>query len=151
MTNTKTIQYTTHKGGNAEYAGITKSETDFVLEVLQQGLYALLERSNHDLNVQGDIHRQDNIFRKQTEVNNRTNNSMSSFLAGVLTQHLNANKLGKKKDFSTKQLPGITFSTKCFNHIDNNFPIIEFEDVKKSTRVNAKSKKSTVGRLFEYN
>lgn len=150
MTNTKTIQYTTHMGGNAEYAGITKGETDFVLEVLEQGLYALLERSNFDPNVQNDIHRQDDIFRKQTEISNRTNNSMSSFLAGVLTQHLNASKLGKKKDFSTKQLPGITFSTKYFNQIDNKFPIIKFEDVKKSTRVSAKSKKSTVGKLFEY-
>ena len=150
MTNTRKITYTTHMGGKAVYAGITKADTDFVLEVLEQGLYAMLERSNYDQIVKQAIHLQDQRFRKQTEVSNKTNNSLVSFLAGVLTQHLNARKLGKKKDFSTKQLPGIKLATQCFNDMDKKFPVIEFEDALAPTKVTAKNNNSTIGKLFDH-
>ena len=55
---------------------------------------------------------------------------MASFIAGVLEQH----KQNAQKDFSVKQLEGISASTRYFNIIDpNKHQDIEFEDVKKIT------------------
>jgi hypothetical protein len=150
MTNTKTIQYTTHKGGNTTYAGMKPGDTDFVLEVLEQGLYALLEKSNYNESIKQALHYRDSRFPKHTSINSTIDNTLGSFVAGVLAQHLNARKICKKKDFSTKQLKGITAATECFSDVDNTFPVIKFEDALATTKVTAKSKKSTVGKLFEY-
>ena len=126
---TKQITYTTHMGGKALYAGISKKDKDLVLDTLSNGLFDVLQRSNYNDKIRTDIYTQDAMFRKQTEVSNRTDNCMASFVAGVLEQH----KQNAQKDFSVKQLKGITFATQYFNEIDNKHEEILFEDLKKTT------------------
>ena len=126
---TKQITYTTHKGGKAVYAGISKIDRDLVLDTLSNGLFDVLQRSNYDQQTKTDIYTQHEMFRKQTAVSNRTDNCMASFVAGVLEQH----KQNAQKDFSVKQLEGITAATKYFNQLDKKHEDIEFEDTKKIT------------------
>ena len=45
---TKQITYTTHMGGKAVYAGISKKDKDLVLDTLSNGLFDVLQRSNYD-------------------------------------------------------------------------------------------------------
>ena len=127
---TKQITYTTHKGGKAVYAGISKIDRDLVLDTLSNGLFDVLQRSNYDQQTKTDIYTQHEMFRKQTAVSNKQNNSMASFIAGVLEQH----KQNAQKDFSVKQLEGISASTRYFNIIDpNKHQDLEFEDTKNIT------------------
>tara|TARA_R100000426_G_scaffold40115_1_gene31189 strand:+ start:102 stop:503 length:402 start_codon:yes stop_codon:yes gene_type:complete len=117
-------------GGKAVYAGISKKDKDLVLDTLSNGLFDVLQRSNYDATIREFVHTPDDIFRKQTAISNKQNNSMASFIAGVLEQH----KQNAQKDFSVKQLEGISASTRYFNIIDpNKHQDIEFEDVKKIT------------------
>jgi hypothetical protein len=54
---------------------------------------------------------------------------MASFVAGVVEQF----KQNPTKDFSVKQLKGITFATQYFNQVDNKHEEILFEDTKNIT------------------
>ena len=128
---TKQITYTTHKGGGTLYTGgIHKKDKDFVLDTLLNGLLDVLQRSNYDQNIKEFIHTSDDVFRKQTAVSNKQNNSLASFVAGVLEQF----KQNPTKDFSVKQLEGISAATRYFNIIDSNkHEDIEFEDTKNIT------------------
>jgi hypothetical protein len=127
---TKQITYTTHKGGNTTYTGgIHKKDKDFVLDTLSNGLLDVLQRSNYDQNIKADIYTQDAMFRKQTAISNKTDNCMASFVAGVVEQF----KQNPTKDFSVKQLKGITFATQYFNQVDNKHEEILFEDTKNIT------------------
>jgi hypothetical protein len=128
---TKQITYTTHKGGGTLYTGgIHKKDKDFVLDTLSNGLLDVLQRSNYDQNIKQAIYFQDQKFRKQTAVSNKTDNCLASFVAGVLEQF----KQNPNKDFSVKQLEGISAATRCFHRIDpSKHEDIEFEDSKNIT------------------
>ncbi len=130
------ITHTTHKGGGTYYTGsIHKKDKDLVLDTLSNGLFDVLQRSNHDQDVKQAIYFQDKRFRKQTEVSNKTDNCLASFVAGVLEQF----KQNPKKDFSVKQLEGISAATRCFHRIDpKKHEDIEFEDTKKTTPLEGK-------------
>jgi hypothetical protein len=125
------ITHTTHKYNNTSYTGgIHKKDKDLVLDTLSNGLFDVLQRSNYDQNIKEFIHTSDDVFRKQTAVSNKQNNSLASFVAGVLEQF----KQNPSKDFSVKQLEGITAATRYFNIIDSNkHEDIEFEDTKNIT------------------
>ena len=125
------ITHTTHKGGGTYYTGgINKKDKDLVLDALSNGLFDVLQKSNYDQNIKQAIYIQDQKFRKQTAVSNKTDNCLASFVAGVLEQF----KQNPSKDFSVKQLEGISAATRCFHRIDpKKHEDIEFEDTKKIT------------------
>ncbi len=124
------ISYTTHKGGNAIYVDMSKREKKIVLELLTEGLLDTLERSNYDNDMRNALQHQDSAFCKQTQVSNKFNNSMASFIAGILAQH----RANSDRHFSIKTLKGITLVSRFFNqYLDNKYEVIEFESLNKQT------------------
>lgn len=126
----KTFTYTTHAGGNTTYAGLRDSEKRQVISTLRQGLYDLLERSNHHRTSLELLHLRDPQFRKQTDVDAKLDNSLGSFVSGVLSQH----ETDPTRDFAMKQLEGIEAATRAFNYINNKIDCIEFKDSGETTK-----------------
>tara|TARA_R110000772_G_scaffold205144_4_gene315391 strand:- start:1125 stop:1628 length:504 start_codon:yes stop_codon:yes gene_type:complete len=126
MANTRNIQYTTHKGGNATYSDIPLTDKLGLLKMLNNGLYEALEISNYNSNVLSAIFTQDATFNKHIVSGDpKINNCAVSFLSGLLKQH--AGNTGK--DISVKMLPGITLATQLLNKINPAYTIYTFDEV----------------------
>lgn len=146
MANTRNIQYTTHKGGNATYSDIPLNDKLALLKMLNNGLYEALEISNYDGNVLGAMFTQDATFNKHLASGNpKTNNCAVSFLSGLLKQH-NGNT---GKDISVKMLPGITLATQLLNKINPIYTIYTFEEVEHAVGNAPKVAPTTFQNLFE--
>ena len=144
---TNEIVYQTYKGGNATYADISDAKKQRILNMLQYGLNRMVEASNFRPEALDLLKHQDQIFRKHlSSGNHQTYNSLGSFCAGVLNQHLYI----KNRGISVKQLAGIEFAVNIFIQLfpeDNNFYELQFTDFQDLKTDNEKHNTD----LFEFN
>ena len=112
----KTIQYTDKfTSANTIYADIDLNTKTMMLDDVAQGFYSLLERANYDPTVSQALRTQHKSFRKHIASGDKTlNNSLQSFLAGLLKQHHNK----PNKDISTKMLEGLTLASALMNELE---------------------------------
>ena len=106
---TKTVSYQDKfTSASTVYADIDVTTKTMMLEDIHQGYLTLLERANYDAQTRQLPSYQDVSFRKhQASGDPRLYNSLQSFLAGLLRQHLNK----PNKDISTKMLEGLTIAS----------------------------------------
>lgn len=122
------------------YADIDKAEKLYMLEQISRAYYELIERTNYDDIALQAFHTQHKLFRKhQSSGNRKLNNSLGSFLAGLLRQHLSK----PDKDISTKMLEGISLATEVINQLEIDCPYYTF--VKENSK---RVEQDAFGRLF---
>jgi uncharacterized protein YehS (DUF1456 family) len=111
----KTVYYSDKfTSANTIYADIDTNTKTMMLDDIVTGFYSLLERANYDETVSDALKIQDKIFRKhQTSKDPKLNNSLQSFLAGLLKQHYNK----PDKDISTKMLEGLHTASLVLNKL----------------------------------
>lgn len=112
----KTITYSDKfTSANTVYAEINLSDKTLMLDKIAQAFYKLLEDANYKDTALQILASRDKDFRKHLSSGDRKlNNSLQSFLAGLLLQH--HNKINK--DISTKMLPGIELASQVLHYYD---------------------------------
>ena len=112
----KTIPYSDKfTSANTIYADIDTNTKTMMLDDIVTGFYSLLERANYDSEASDALQFQHKIFRKHTTSGDKTlNNSLQSFLAGLLKQHYNK----PDKDISTKMLEGLSIASQALNKLE---------------------------------
>lgn len=135
------ITYRDKPGGNTVYADIDKAKKLYMLDKITLAYYALIERTNYDDRALEVFHQRDTAFCKHLASNNRKlDNTLGSFLAGLLRQHVNK----PDKDISTKMLEGVELATLVLNKLQLGCEHYEF--VKESSK---RIHNDTFGRLFQ--
>jgi len=123
------------------YADINKAEKLYMLDQISRAYYELIERTNYNDIALLSFHQQHKLFRKHiASGNRRLNNSLGSFLAGLLRQHLNK----PDKDISTKMLDGISLATEILSELGIECPHYTF--VKQDSK---RMDQDAFGRLFQ--
>lgn len=102
------ITYDTHRGGNTTYASLDRFDRQRVLQKLTQNFYKMLEDAHSNPEMHDMLYTPHKDYRKNSA---GVENSMQSFLAGILAQH----NLGDR-DFSVWQLKGINTASRVFDH-----------------------------------
>ena len=135
------ITYRDKPGGNTVYADIDKAKKLYMLDRITLAYYELIERTNYDDRALQVFHQRDRSFRKHLASNNRKlDNTLGSFLAGLIKQHHNK----PDKDISTKMLEGVDLATLVLNKLELGCEHYEF--VKESSK---RIHNDTFGRLFQ--
>ena len=135
------ITYRDKPGGNTVYADIDKAKKLYMLDKITLAYYALIEQTNYDDRALEIFHQRDTAFCKHLASNNRKlDNTLGSFLAGLLRQHVNK----PDKDISTKMLEGVELATLVLNKLKLGCEHYEF--TKESSK---RVKTDSFGRLFE--
>jgi hypothetical protein len=96
------------------------------MSTLRRGLFDLLEKSNYDAAAKDCLTHTDETFRKHLNAGKHTNNSLASFLGGLLAQH----EGNQSKDLSEKMLAGVHLSSKVFQIFNEDSPEIIFVEKK---------------------
>lgn len=112
---TKTVSYQDKfTSASTVYADIDITTKTMMLEDIHQGYLTVLERANYDAQTRELLSYQDKCFRKHVASGDKTlYNSLQSFLAGLLRQHLNK----PNKDISTKMLEGLSIASQVLNRL----------------------------------
>jgi hypothetical protein len=127
---THVVYYTKkHTDANTVYTNINVGDMTLIMSTLRRGMYDLLERSNYDDAARDCLTHQDETFRKHLNAGKHQNNSLGSFLGGLLAQH----EANNKKDISEKMLAGIHLASKVFAVFNEDSPEIVFVEKKDLT------------------
>lgn len=124
---THVVRYTKKiTSANTVYTSIDNTDMSIIMATLRKGLFDLLEKSNYDSAARDFLSHQDETFRKHLNAGKHVNNSLGSFLGGLLAQH----EGNPNKDLSEKMLPGINLASKVFQTFNEESPEIVFVEKK---------------------
>lgn len=123
------------------YADMDTNEKNMMLDAICRAYYDALERANYDKKTRAALLEPYPDFRKHIASGDpKLNNSLQSFLAGLLRQHHNK----PNKDISTKMLKGINTATQLLNMLGLDCAVYDFQK-----RSNARQATTPFEKLFK--